>query len=234
MTEYSHCYFAFIDLLGFKEIVKKKTCSEIVTIFDEVKKRYSINRVLDDDDGVPVIPPKDIHYYIMSDSICIYINDDIPSALPILVCLCMNLQVRMLCLDTPILVRGSISKGDIYEDDGVLFGPALVEAYMRSEKLAHVPRIVIPAQLYAEVNDQVEKALLDGFTYLEQDAFYVTRYINYFCVHSSTIDHRENVTKYIENTLNSSLDQSVREKYLYVKSWMDYYYQQEKMKMHEH
>ena len=101
---------------------------------------------------------------------------------------------------------------------------------MRSEKLARVPRIVIPAQFYEEVKDQTEKAWLDGFTYLEQDGFYVTRYINYFCMHNSTIDYRTNVNKYIENTINTSLDQSVREKYLYVKSWMDYYYKQEKTK----
>lgn len=234
MKEYSHCYFAFIDLLGFKEIVKKKTCSEIVSIFDEAKKHYTINRILDGNVEVPIIPPEDIHYYIMSDSVCIYIKDDIKSALPVLEWLCMNFQVRMLCLDTPILVRGSISRGEIYEDNGVLFGPALVEAYMRSEKLAHVPRIVIPAQFYEEAKDQTEKAWLDGFTYLEQDGFYVTRYINYFCMHKSTTNYRENVYKYIMKTLDTSLDQSVREKYLYVKSWMDYYYQQEEMKTHEH
>ena len=96
MKEYSHCYFAFIDLLGFKEIVKKKTCSEIVSIFDEAKKHYTINRILDGNVEVPIIPPEDIHYYIMSDSVCIYIKDDIKSALPVLEWLCMNFQVRML------------------------------------------------------------------------------------------------------------------------------------------
>ena len=233
MKEYIHCYFAFIDLLGFKEIVKKKTCSEIARIFDEAKKQYIINHVLDGNVEVPVIPPEDIHYYIMSDSICIYIKEDIELALPILECLCMNFQVRMLCLDTPIFVRGSISRGEIYEENGVLFGPALVEAYLRSEKLAHVPRIVIPVQFYEETKDPTIRAWLDGFTYMEQDGFYVTRYINYFCIHKSTLQYRKKVDGFIREVLNTSVDQSLREKYLYVKSWMDYYYQQEEMKTHE-
>lgn len=233
MKEYIPCYFAFIDLLGFKEIVKTKTCSEIANIFDEAKKQYTVNRVNDDGVEIPVIPPEDIHYYIMSDSVCIYIRDDNKSALPVLLWLCMDFQVRMLCLDTPILVRGSISRGDIFEDNNVLFGPAMVEAYLRAEKLAHVPRIILSANLYDETTDRTDKAFLDGFTRPEPDGFYVINYINYFCIHNSTLKYRENVNNYISKVLSSSLDQSIREKYLYVKSWMDYYYHQEEAKTHE-
>ncbi len=222
MKEYSQCYFAFIDLLGFKEIIKIKTCSEIVEIFNEAKKQYIVNEIKEEKVEIPVIPPEDIHYYIMSDSVCIYIKDDIKSALPILISLCMSLQVRMLCLDTPILVRGSISRGDIYEDQNILFGPAMVEAYIRAEKLANVPRIIIPAQLYDEITDKIDKLMFDGITYLEQDGFYATRYIDYFCNHNSTIKYRDNVNNLIRNILNTSLDQSLREKYMYMKAWMDY------------
>lgn len=233
MREYSHCYFALLDLLGFKEIVKTKTCSEIVDIFEEAKKRYIVNQVKDDNSEAPVISPEDIHYYFMSDSVCIYINDDIPSALPVLAWLCMNFQVRMLCLDTPLFVRGSLSRGDIYEDHNVLFGPAMVEAYLRGEKLAHVPRVIMPANLYDEITNISDKALLNGFINPEHDGFYAINYINYFCKHNSTLRYRENVNNYIRNILSSSLDQSVREKYLYVKSWMEYYYSQEEVKTHE-
>lgn len=233
MKEYSHCYFAFLDLLGFKEIVKTKTCSEIADIFNEAKKRFIINQIIDEGRDVPLVPPEEIHYYIMSDSICIYIKDSVKSALPVLTWLCLDFQVRMLCLDTPIFVRGSISQGDIFEDQNVLFGPGMVEAYIRAEKLAHVPRIIIPASIYDQTTDKTDKAFLDGFTHPEQDGFYVINYINYFCIHNSTLKYRENVNNYISKVLSSSLDQSIREKYLYVKSWMDYYYHQEEAKTHE-
>ena len=67
------------------------------------------------------------------------------------------------------------------------------------------------------------RIVFDGFMYMEPDGFYVTRYLDWFCHHKTTTDHRENAKEYIWNVLGHSLDQSIREKYLYVKSWMDYY-----------
>lgn len=101
---------------------------------------------------------------------------------------------------------------------------------IRAEKLAHVPRIIIPASIYEQTTDKTDKTdkiFLDGFTHPEQDGFHVINYINYFCMHNSTLKYRENVNNYISKVLSTSLDQSVREKYLYVKLWMDYYYHQE-------
>ena len=232
MPEYSHYYFAFLDLLGFKEIVKTKTCSAIADIFNEAKKRFVIRHVIDENNAIPLVPSEEIHYYIMSDSICIYIKDSLKSALTVLTWLCLDFQVRMLCLDTPIFVRGSISRGEIYENQNILFGPGMVEAYTRAEKLAHVPRVIIPASIYDQTTDKTDKAFLDGFTHPEQDGFYVIDYINYFCMHNSTLKYRENVNNYISKVLSTSLDQSIREKYLYVKSWMDYYYHQEEAIKH--
>lgn len=232
MPEYTHYYFAFLDLLGFKEIVKNMTCSEIANIFNEAKKRFVIRHIIDEKNAIPLVPSEEIHYYIMSDSICIYIKDSLKSALTVLTWLCLDFQVRMLCLDTPIFVRGSIARGKIYEDQNILFGPGMVEAYIRAEKLAHVPRVIIPASIYDQTTDKTDKAFLDGFTHPEQDGFYVINYINYFCMHNSTLKYRENVNNYISKVLSTSLDQSVREKYLYVKSWMDYYYHQEEATNH--
>ncbi len=204
-------------------MVKEKTCADIINIFDELKKQYIINEITCEGDQIPIVPPNDVHYYIMSDSICIYVDDSISSALPLLAFLCMNLQVRLLCLDDPVLIRGSISRGKVYGDQGILFGPALVEAYLRSENLAHVPRIIIPAHLYDDIDNQTDRAMLEGFTYLESDGFYSTRYINYFCMRDSTKAFRNNVIDYANQMLNTSLDQSLREKYAYVKSWIEYF-----------
>lgn len=233
MKEYTHCYFAFLDLLGFKEIVRTKTCSEIADIFEEAKKRFCIREIIDKDKTVPLVPPEDIHYYIMSDSICVYIKDTVKSALSVLMWICLDFQVRMLCLETPIFVRGSISQGDVFEDQNVLFGPGMVEAYLRAEKLARVPRIIIPANIYDQTIDRTDKAFLDVLTHPEQDGFHVLNYINFFCTAKSTLKYRENVNNYISNALNTSLDQSIREKFLYAKTWMEYYYNQEEAKTNE-
>ena len=36
---YTTCYIAFLDLLGFKKIIESKQCEEIVQIFSEIKKQ---------------------------------------------------------------------------------------------------------------------------------------------------------------------------------------------------
>ena len=227
MESYTHCYFAFLDILGFKSIVEKKSCSEIVKVFDELKTKIVVSRVINEELRIPVIAPENIHYYIMSDSICIYIDDSINEALPILTFLCMNLQVRLLCLDTPIFVRGSISRGEIYAKDGILFGPALVDAYQRSENLAHVPRIIIPANLIEEITDRHESAMLKGFTYMDYDGFYVNYYIDYFFSMDAMLPYRERVYDHIDKMMNTAITQSIRDKYLYIKSRIDYLRSQE-------
>ena len=223
MKEYQQCYFAFLDLLGFKQLINIKTCSEIVQIFDEAKKQIIINEIFNDKTEKPVIPAEDIHYYIMSDSVCIFIKDDIELALPVLTFLCLYFQVRMLCLEDPVLVRGSISRGNIYENDNILFGPAMVDAYIGSEKLAHFPRVIIPAQLYNELSEQKDKSILDGIVYQDQDGFYATQYIDYFCNHNSTINYRDHVYNYIKDILNSTIEPTVKQKYMYVETLLDYY-----------
>ena len=66
MAEYTQYYLAFLDLLGFKEIIKNRTCSEIVDIFEEIKKQYVISESdLETGTSIPVIPPENIMYYIM-------------------------------------------------------------------------------------------------------------------------------------------------------------------------
>ena len=220
--EYSNFYFAFMDILGFKEIVKTKSCAEILNVFEEAKKELIVTERIEGEGNIPVIPPEDIHYYVMSDSVCIFIRDDVKSALPILSFICMHFQARMLCLNTPVLVRGSITKGKLFAENNILFGPAMVEAYLRSEKLAHVPRIIIPEDLRKSLVE-IDKTLFDGVTHLESDGFFALNYMDFFYNHRSCAAFRKKVEQYVEEGLICSLDQSVREKFLYVKSWMDLY-----------
>ena len=223
MKEYTQYYFAFIDLLGFKEIVNTKTCNEIYEIFEEVKSKYYPQKGINESEYAPIIPPDDIHYYIMSDSICIFIKSDIKSALTVLTWICLYLQVRLLCLKTPIFVRGSIALGNVYSDNNILYGPAMVEAYLRSEEIAQYPRIVIPKRLINEVDNLDEKRFLNISTFLEADDLYVINYLEFFCLHQSSPEQKKNVINFITNILDTSLNKSVREKYSYVKYWMDQY-----------
>lgn len=53
-------------------------------------------------------------------------------------------------LDLSILVRGGISYGRLYHRDGVVFGPAMVDAYLLESKVANYPRVVIAPAVYKQ------------------------------------------------------------------------------------
>ena len=225
MAEYTQYYLAYLDLLGFKEIVKRRTCSEIVGIFEEISTQYVIRKSnLDNGSSIPVIPPEHIMYYIMSDSICIYIRDDIEFALPVLLGLCLGFQLRMLSFSTPVLVRGSIAHGGLYSDQRVLFGPALVEAYQREDKLARYPRIIIPKHLIDEHGEEIIHTFAaNGLLYMEQDGFYVINYIAVLCGQRFRQHDRDNLIQYVKDQLKTAIDPSIREKYLYLEGWLNYH-----------
>ena len=124
MREYTDCYVAFMDLLGFKAILgdKNMSCEKIAQIFDEIKKQYYVR-----DNEAPMVNPDDIHFRVMSDSVCIYINSAIEDSLLVLIFLCTFFQVRLLRLSSPILVRGGISKGNMYSNGDILFKNTTVE-----------------------------------------------------------------------------------------------------------
>ena len=146
MNEYKEYYIAFIDVLGFKQMVQEKTCKEIVDIYDSIKAMRTLQKKVERNGeriSVPLMPSEEIHIKVMSDSVCIYIRADIPESLFELIFICIDFQNRMIELDPPILLRGAIAKGELYSSGDILFGPGFVNAYLMEEHNANVPRIII-------------------------------------------------------------------------------------------
>lgn len=130
----------------------------------------------------------------------------------------------MLSFPTPVLVRGSIAHGDLYSDQRIIFGPALVEAYLREEKLAKYPRIIIPKHIIDEYKEDItQTALLSGFAYLEQDGFYVINYLSVLCGQTFRQHDRDNLVRFVDDTLRKTLEPSIREKYQYLEYWLNYH-----------
>ena len=50
-----------------------------------------------------------------------------------------------------VLLRGYVTVGDIYLDENVVFGPALVRAYELESELARFPRVIIDPVLYEDI-----------------------------------------------------------------------------------
>lgn len=218
MREYTDCYVAFMDLLGFKALLsdKEKSCEDIASVFDEISKRYDLR-----ENKIPIIDSRNIHFKVMSDSICIYIDSSIKKSLTVLCLLCTHFIVRLLRLDPPIIIRGGISKGNIYSDGDILFGQGLSSAYMLENNAAKYPRIIIPENIiddYCRGLTQQEISLLMGTLAMDFDRFYCLNYYPVFTVWGYKAEEGERVNKLIYDTLSKSVDSNIREKYLYLQS----------------
>lgn len=216
MRGYTECYIAFLDLLGFKQIVKSYECGEIAAFFDEINTISTLK--ITDKCNKPLISDDMIHMKVMSDSICFYVDVTITNALAALIATCNYFQVRLLQLSKPILSRGGIVKGKIYANDDVTFGPGLSDAYLLEEKVAKYPRIILTKSLIDEWTNYNSsgKGIIDYYLFRDDDAFYVLDYLFLFYGLKHEQDSWKNFAKYVMKELDLETDVSIREKYLYI------------------
>ena len=125
------------------------------------------------------------------------------------------MQYTLLEGTNPVLLRGAISCGDIYVEDDVTFGPGLTEAYLMEANNAKYPRIILTKDIFNNIkcNNREEEQAFQNFICRDFDAFYI---IDYFKSISSNTEAYKNISKRVDYILNTTIDNSIREKYLYI------------------
>ncbi len=215
MREYEDCYIAFIDLLGFKELVKKEKCETIASYFDKITEEYIIENqnsgsVLVDFDSI-------IKRKIMSDTICLYVDASKKNSLASIVAACSYFQVKMLRMSEPVLTRGSIVRGNIFNNEDVTFGEGVSEAYLLEENVAKNPRIIIKkAVIDNSDNDKEGKEYIETYVYDDGDGFYTLDYLLLFCGLDKAGNMWNKFSNYVRKTIDSCTDTSILKKYLYI------------------
>lgn len=223
--QYTDCYIAFLDILGFKNLIDTKPCEEIYKIFStKMKKPLSAFSK----GTKSILDMEDIKMKVMSDSICFYVDSQKRNALVGLIATCAYFQVELLRLHEPILSRGAIVQGDIYADDSVIFGPGFVKAYQMEEHSAKFPRIIVTKSTLdgAQGNtDEDVRNYIPQTVFCDFDEFYVVDYLELFEGFDISGEDCQYLLKYINGILSATTDSSVREKYLYLKKnllrWYD-------------
>lgn len=221
--EYKDCYVAFIDVLGFKNIILQRQCDEVYSIFEDLFITEQIELVFNDK-KLTII--NQVKYMIMSDSIVMYIDASLDDALFALLYRCQYLQQQLLEREIPILLRGGISRGELFVDEekNIVFGKALTMAYYLENGIAKYPRIVFNREL-------LDTAILHNTTFdvkdwekliisKDEDELFFVGYMGFFLA----VDKRDElltcldkVLAYCQEQLDTLYDQSVREKYLWLK-----------------
>ena len=216
-ARYSDCYIAFIDILGFKEMINNRPFEEIHRMY---RRRMKMPMDFFSHDGKPVLDMNDVHMKVMSDSVCFFVDRTITNSLVGLVATCLYFQVDLLRQSKPVLSRGAITLGEIYADGDIIFGPGFVKAYLMEEKSAHYPRIIMTRETIDAAREQTAPAEVDYLprhTFLDFDEFYTIVYCKILEGFDSTGEDCANLLGYLNQTLATSTDSSIRKKNLYLK-----------------
>ena len=219
-SEYKDCYIAFLDLLGFKNLISQKTCADIRKVYEKIDNPFG---EMTDGDGVHVMNAEEIKMKVMSDSICFYVDATIQNALIGLLALCTVFQAELLNMEEPVLMRGAIVRGKIYAENDIMFGPGLTAAYLMEEKNAQYPRIILTKQVLDYEQTPIMKKYVSVFTYRDTDAFWTINCYKAKRGSHSTEMEWGHIRTYVSDVLNATTDSSIREKYLYLEKQINKY-----------
>lgn len=144
-VNYNLRYIAFLDLLGFKNMVYQSTIDSIML--------NTINRALDytgyiqhdNYNGILSMVELGKQVTAFSDSVVISYDASMPGGgfhvLMDIVYICNDL------LGIGIPVRGGVTVGQLIHTERKCFGPAMVEAYLLESERAKFPRVIIDSKV---------------------------------------------------------------------------------------
>ena len=227
MSDYKDCYVAFLDILGFKSLLKTEKCNDIKQLFDILVN--FVPRLLTKNNEVY----NKARYYIMSDSVVVYINSRYENAFMALTEICLQIQVKLAACNPPVLIRGAIEKGQLYHKGNIIFGEALSNAYVLESTLAKYPRIIFTdATRRAGLKNTGKFYVFDYnqmFYKIDEDLLYYIDCFNTFdyipslniSSVSEAVDFEniyfERLLNYTEERLGVETNSSIRDKYLWLR-----------------
>lgn len=231
MNKYETFIIAFLDILGFKNIVNTSSFDKILDIFKSIitnsEAAIALWHAVEDDDTSPAgegykrynesLEKTKIH--IMSDSIVVATPSWHPESLAVVVDICNSIQELLFNLDAPILLRGAIAVGDFYLNENLVFGKGLVDAYWAQEKYAIYPRIIISNDITVGRRVSVDNG---NDLPKDEDGYYYINCIERYLGEERTWTEIESSEQYvklkdmIDRNLNAYNDDRVRQKYLWL------------------
>jgi len=170
--KYERRLIAFIDILGFKEIVKQSESdhSKIDLIYSvlnylkdwEIPERWDLKFLeIEEDAQKRGVTNFDIrgktNTTSFSDSIVVSVSVE-ENVNEMVSTLIVNLSnIGAILLEKGILIRGGLTIGNIiHYDNGTVFGQGLIDAFMLETKSAKFPRIILSDKLLSELNYPLE------------------------------------------------------------------------------
>jgi len=149
-SDYTDSYVAFLDILGMKNLVKKDY-QDLRKIFNVVEVGKELYSNLGVPPGAKFISQDQVRMTIMSDSIVLSIDSSIDHAFSKVAGFSSYLiQNFLTALTFPVFLRGAIVRGLIFQDQNIVFGPALVDAHTLETNVASCMRCIIGKSLNSD------------------------------------------------------------------------------------
>lgn len=137
---YSERYVAYIDILGFTEIIKRSATNP--GLYEALAKNLSEIQTREPIEGEQAV---DFQFQAFSDSIVV--STELCGLQYLLTAISkFTLELMM----EGLLIRGAIAKGKLHHKNGVMFGPAFIEAYRIEQAVAKYPRVVLSKETYED------------------------------------------------------------------------------------
>lgn len=140
---YEERYVAFIDILGFREMVARM--ARAPKFYEEMLSALGVMR--------QTLPPRNdkaatgLRVQTFSDSIVLSVAPT-PDGLWHLLFVAHDLANAL--LPRGIFIRGGVSRGRMHHEEDILLGEAMVDAFDLETKVAGTPRIVLTKQVWTD------------------------------------------------------------------------------------
>jgi len=211
---YSSYCIAYLDILGFKNIVNTELASTIHEIFSNVRLAKKLISGGTKETDIFCEIRKKTQFNFFSDSIVCAIPMEEPIAFEIVASNCMLLQHALWAKGLQVWMRGAITIGNLYCAQAEVFGPALVEAYMLESTVAKYPRIIMTEETYKQGIANSDSKEDIGFIIKTENDLRMVECLKYFRRYE--IEYRQLIES-VEKNIQEITETRVQEKYVWIK-----------------
>lgn len=222
--ETSKYFILYLDILGYQQKMKSISNNniEITNYLNQImeivndcyaKEKKGITKVKVFSDNIVIVAKK--------------VQDELVNAEKIeKLCKIAARMQEMFLRKYGILFRGSLSEGDIYIDDKLIFGQGIIDAYLLEDVCALFPRVIIHEKLYNNlyIKNSEHTIIKDK----KWDEYY---FINFMSFYHPDINGEGNNRKYnyiaLINKINELIDDAKNNskaliKLYWIKQYIDY------------
>jgi len=228
--DYEERFVAFIDIVGFEDLIERSLGPSRSITPAEIREALEVPQPVGPDQIVlgRIGDISDSGHRMAAFSDCVAITT-LPTEQGLMHLLHHTSHIGFRLIRMKMLCRGGITRGLIYHDDEVIFGPAMNEAVCMEKNIAKQPRIILNPDVAQFGLQAAENKIFSRFVRKDDDGWYYVHTLRILrmimdCETEPPNDIREmcnEIDKHIQMEINR-LSGDKREKVLWFKKYFNW------------